>query len=146
MEWFEKEMYVTTLDQERRNISDIIAYKYMDECFKGCELNNYERDLLKEVFRYILVSKGGQFWSRYTEYREHGLKPTDKYIEYGGFKNDYAGVLTHMRNYTDVIHLKEIVIGGHAITKIVWHIMRLVYLTPKFVDIMEKRMKFKVKQ
>lgn len=96
MEWYEKEMYVVTLDQERRNISDIIANKYMDDCFKGSELNNYERDLLKEVFRYILVTKGRDFWFRYTEYRERGLKPTDMYIEDGGFKSDYAGVLKHI--------------------------------------------------
>lgn len=146
MEWYEKEMYVVTLDQERRNISDIIAHKYMDDCFKGCELDGYQRQLINEVFRYILVKKGGVFWKRHDEYREAGLQATDRFIKHTGFSNDYEGVLIHMRNFLRVKQLKDIIIGKHPLTKVIWHIMRLIYLTPKFTGIMETELKFKRKK
>ena len=83
--------------------------------------------------------------ARREEYLNHGVKPTDKFIKYCGFQGDYTGCITYMKNIFEVESMKEELFDGISMGKVIYHIMRIVYLNPSFIDIVENQMKIKQK-
>jgi hypothetical protein len=133
--------YQANIQDVRINISDTIAAKYINERFNNDETNEYHISFIKEVFRYLLITKGNIHKRRREEYLEKGVRPEDRFIEYGGFQGDFEGCLTHMKNVFGIKSMKTELYAGVSMAKVVYHIMRLVYLNPAFANIVEKEMK-----
>lgn len=134
-------IYKADLHQIRLNISDMIAAKYINERFNTKETDDYRVNFIKEVFRYLLITKGNIYKKRCEEYRKNGVKVDDKFIEYVGFQKDFDGCLTHMKNVFGIKSMKTEIYNGISMAKVVYHIMRLVYLNPAFANIVENQMK-----
>jgi hypothetical protein len=137
--------YKVSMQEIRINISDTIAVKYISEILNPKEHNEVSNNFVREVFRYLLITKGSIHKRRREEYANAGIKPTDKFIEYSGFQGDFTGCLTHMKNMFNVKSTKAELYEGISMAKAVYHIMRLVYLNPMFINIVENEMKIKQK-
>lgn len=133
-------IYYSNLQEMRLNISDTIAAKYINEKFKDKMFTEYSSNFVKEVFRYLLITKGNTHKRRREEYIENGVKATDKFIEYQGFQGDFEGCITHMKNVFGIKSMKTELYSGISMGKVIYHIMRLVYLNPSFIDIVENKM------
>ena len=133
--------YKASIQEIRINISDMIALKYINERLNPKEHNEVSSNFVKEVFRYLLITKGSNHKRRREEYARAGIKPTDKFIEYIGFQDDFTGCLTHMKNVFGIKSAKTELYEGISMAKAVYHIMRLVYLNPMFINIIENEMK-----
>ena len=141
-------MYKASISEIRTNICDMIARKYVQQIIDGKDNIKdleYKYYFVRAVFRYLLITKGNIHKARREEYLNHGVKPTDKFIKYCGFQGDYTGCITYMKNIFEVESMKEELFDGISMGKVIYHIMRIVYLNPSFIDIVENQMKIKQK-
>lgn len=139
----EDNMYRASMHEIRCNIVDAIAHKYVKERFVNCDRPEAVYDFCREVFRYLLITKGSIHRRRRLEYINDGVKPTDKFIKSGGFSGDFEGCITHIKNVYDITTAKTELCKGITMGKVIYHIMRMVYFNPTFIDIVEKRLNIK---